>query len=140
MNLKQLVAANIRYQRKQQGLTQSQAAERIGWTQQAWAAYETGEKSVGIEVLADIARALETTPEALIAVGVRESDLAAAIHEQVKQLPHEEQEELLDLARMKVRRVRERNQRYVTFPATKTKKTRSRQTEKTPEEIIHREP
>lgn len=70
MNPKQLVAANIRYARKQQGLTQYQAAERIGWTQQAWAAYETGEKSIGIEVLADIARALDVTMADLVSVNV----------------------------------------------------------------------
>lgn len=65
---KQIVAANIRFIRKQKGLTQAQAAARIGWTQQAWGPYESGEISMGIEVLSDIARALDTTMSELVSV------------------------------------------------------------------------
>lgn len=70
MNPKQLVAANIRFARKQQGLTQAEAAERIGVIQQTWQTYESGNVSIGIEVLAEIARALDTTMAELVSVNV----------------------------------------------------------------------
>ncbi len=73
MNAKQLVAANIKYARKQLGLTQFEAAERIGVTQPTWQTYESGNVSIGIEVLADIARALETTMSALVDTEIRYS-------------------------------------------------------------------
>lgn len=66
MNPRELFAANMRSFRKRLGLTQTQAGARIGWTQQQWGIYESGEKSPGIEVLFDIARALETTPSMLV--------------------------------------------------------------------------
>ena len=66
MTPKQMVAANIRFLRKGLGLTQKQAAQRIGWEQPTWAEYEKGDKSIGIDVLADIARALETTMSELV--------------------------------------------------------------------------
>lgn len=84
MNVKQLVAANIRYARKQQGLTQSEAAERIGVIQQTWQTYESGNVSIGIEVLSDIARALDTTMAELVSVNI-ESERAAAKKAQAKQ-------------------------------------------------------
>lgn len=77
MNPKEIVAANIRARRKQLGLTQTEAADRIGWKQQAWAPYETGDRSVGVEVLADIAAALETTMSELVSIEIVQSKKVA---------------------------------------------------------------
>lgn len=77
MNPKQLVAANIRYMRKRLFLTQAEAAERIGVTQSTWQTYESGNVSIGIEVLADIARALDVTMADLVSINVESERLQA---------------------------------------------------------------
>lgn len=78
MTPKELVAANIRVIRKRQRLTQGEAATRIGWTQQTWGDYERGDISPGVEVLAQITRALETSMAELVSLNIETSAEASA--------------------------------------------------------------
>lgn len=78
MNPKELVSANIRARRRTLGLSQSETGARLGWTQQGWGMYEKGERSIGVEVLADIARALETTMAELVSNEIVQSKKAQA--------------------------------------------------------------
>lgn len=66
MNSKQIVAASIRARRKELGLTQAQAGARIRITQQSWGEYESGNQSITIETLLEIASALEIDARELL--------------------------------------------------------------------------
>ncbi len=59
MALSALVSARIRQARRELDLTQAEAAERLGISQNAWATYEAGNRSIGIETLERIAEILE---------------------------------------------------------------------------------
>jgi UDP-N-acetylglucosamine 1-carboxyvinyltransferase len=58
VNIKQIVAANIRFKRKQLGLTQANAANQMKVTQQTWQQYESGNQDLRIETLQEIAKTL----------------------------------------------------------------------------------
>lgn len=57
MDIEELVLFRIRKARKQLDLTQLQAAELVGVSQNAWATYENGRRSVSLRMLQRISRA-----------------------------------------------------------------------------------
>jgi transcriptional regulator with XRE-family HTH domain len=60
------LGARIAAQRKDQGITQMQLAEILGVSQQAMNSFEKGRRRVPVSLLPAIARALDTSIEALI--------------------------------------------------------------------------
>jgi len=58
---------------KDQGLTQAALAEQLGIAQQALASYEVGRRRVPVSMLADLARSLGVSIEALLGESVKAS-------------------------------------------------------------------
>lgn len=58
MELMELVSSRIRKARREQELSQADAAQRVGINQQTWGSYETGKRGVSLKMLEKIARAL----------------------------------------------------------------------------------
>lgn len=59
--LRQVVARAIVAERKRRGLTQRQLAERLGWSRQTVTTIEAGDRSVKVEELPAVCRALSVT-------------------------------------------------------------------------------
>lgn len=57
---------NVRTRRKERGLTQAQLASALSVTQPYVAQIESGKRSTALEMLAPLADALGTTPDALL--------------------------------------------------------------------------
>jgi len=64
--IRDVVRENIRRRRAELGLSQIEAAARANIAQPSWARFESGAASPRLEVLADIAVALQTQPDALL--------------------------------------------------------------------------
>ncbi len=60
------IAGNIKSLRKEKGLSQEQMAERLHVTRQTVSAWERGVAQPGLDILGEIAKALETEPEKLL--------------------------------------------------------------------------
>ena len=63
MTERERIGARIAELRKQKGLTQEQLAEKTGFTQSNIWRVETGRYSVGIDILAKLAEALDASVE-----------------------------------------------------------------------------
>lgn len=59
MDIEELAAARIRKARRLRDLSQQEAAELVGVSQNAWATYENGRRGVSLKMLQKIASALE---------------------------------------------------------------------------------
>lgn len=66
MNAKELMVANVRREMKARGLTQTQLAGLCGWPQARLAEVLNSEHRPRVDTLDVIARALDTTPSALL--------------------------------------------------------------------------
>lgn len=66
MDLKDVLAANLRKARSRSGLTQEELAERSGLSSRYIGAIERADVSASVTVLGRIAEALAVEPEALI--------------------------------------------------------------------------
>lgn len=64
--LVRVFAANVKARRKEIGLTQAELAEKAGASQPYIAQMEGGTRCPGVEFLAPLAEALQTTPDALL--------------------------------------------------------------------------
>ena len=64
--LRDTMRSNVKTRRQELGLTQSVAAGKAGLTQAFWAQIESGQRSPRLDILADIATALNTTPDAIL--------------------------------------------------------------------------
>jgi len=65
--LHQTFCSNVRMRRVQLDLTQEDMAERLGISQPAYAAIESGRREPGISVIDKVAKALELPPALLLA-------------------------------------------------------------------------
>lgn len=68
------IGARIATRRKQLGLTQEQAAERAGLTQQFFASVETGAKNIRAESVIRVSRALNVSTDFLLTGAVSDWD------------------------------------------------------------------
>lgn len=66
----------LRAARKAKGLTQAEVAALVGIRQQSYYLYESGKQDPKSEVLADLCRALDVSPDYLLGLDVRESTLS----------------------------------------------------------------
>jgi transcriptional regulator with XRE-family HTH domain len=66
VNAKEILVANIRREMKARGLTQKELANDCGWPQARLAEVLTGEHTPRLDTVDVIARALATTPSALL--------------------------------------------------------------------------
>ena len=57
---------NVRARRKELGLTQRKAAQRIGIAQPTWSLIEANRTAPSLEIVERVARALRTTPDRLL--------------------------------------------------------------------------
>lgn len=64
----QVLRLTLRTERKRRGLTQADVAARCGWPQSVIAKIEQGERRIDVVEFLWLAQALETTPEALLRV------------------------------------------------------------------------
>lgn len=126
VDLRDVTLTRIKRLRNQIGLSQESAGARVNISKQNWARYESGAVGIDLETLQLIARALETTPEALVSLESERSDIASKIIEQVEVLDDNDKEEVLDFVRMKSRRARERSTSYRTEPEIPPKKAQAR--------------
>lgn len=74
--LHKVLCANLKAARLRAGLTQTQVADRMGRKQASYAQWETGLYPPGLDVLADLAEALDVEPHDLL--NPRFAELAAA--------------------------------------------------------------
>ncbi|MFD1775434.1 helix-turn-helix domain-containing protein [Paenibacillus rhizophilus] len=83
-----LVGAKLRYLRKIKGLSQKEAAERVGVTDVYWGAVERGSRNLSVQSLSKLASALEVTVWELFRF--EELEIDTEIHEkrQVAQIAH----------------------------------------------------
>ena len=65
-DLAKTVSQNLFKIRKLKNLTQQEVAKKAGISQQVYAYYETGERSVPLKRLPSVAKALGTTPKELM--------------------------------------------------------------------------
>lgn len=63
------LSARLRARRKALGITQDDAARRVGVKLRTWQRWEKGDTRASLTLLPDLAKALETTPEELLGVG-----------------------------------------------------------------------
>lgn len=68
--LRDTLRSNVKQRRQELGFTQAAAASRAGLTQAFWAQIEAGQRSPRLDILADIATALNTTPDAILSPDV----------------------------------------------------------------------
>lgn len=68
--LRAIFAANLAARRRELGLTQTELAERAGTSHASISRYESGKLGFSDRVLATLAEALQTTPEALLSAGI----------------------------------------------------------------------
>lgn len=64
--LRDTLRSNVKNRRQELGMTQAGAAGKAGLTQAFWAQIEAGQRSPRLDILADIATALNTTPDAIL--------------------------------------------------------------------------
>lgn len=127
MDIYQAIGQRIRKLRRDRGLTQVQLAEQLNVTDGLVGQWETAKRRISIEDLLEVTRILDGSAADILAEAAEEN---ASAHETrsregaarfkassgtilrlisvVEELPMPEQEELLELARIKLRRKRER--------------------------------
>jgi len=64
--LRRILKVNLRARRKELDLTQSEVARRAGISQAYWAQMEAGDRTPQFDLLAQLAEALQTSPDALL--------------------------------------------------------------------------
>lgn len=101
VDIRDLAQVRIKRRRNDLGLSQEAAGARVNIPKQNWARYESGHVGIDLETLQQIARALETTPEALIASEPDFMELPQEIAERSQNLSERDQQELLALIRIK---------------------------------------
>jgi transcriptional regulator with XRE-family HTH domain len=69
-DLQALIATNLRARRQELGLTTTAAAARAGISCAYWSQLESGVRIPSIRLLATLADALATTPDALLCAGI----------------------------------------------------------------------
>jgi transcriptional regulator with XRE-family HTH domain len=66
MDMRRLVGENFARVRRARGLTQEQAAERSGFSQQYLSGLERGQRNPTVVTLFELAEAIGSTPEELV--------------------------------------------------------------------------
>lgn len=59
--------ARVKERRLELGLTQKEAADRVGWSQSTWANMENGRNDPSTSTISQVASALQIEPEELLA-------------------------------------------------------------------------
>ena len=91
---------------KSLGITQREAADRCGIPYATFLNYIQGRTEITLPILRQIARALDTTPEALIATEPEYPPLSQEIAERAQHLSDADLQELLAIIRIKEQRAR----------------------------------
>jgi transcriptional regulator with XRE-family HTH domain len=92
-----IFAERLRQRAVDLGISNAQAARRVGILERRYANYITGEREPDLDMLAKIAKALETTPDYLLGYGEtpdsgKRAQLMARVNSAARMLPNNELE------------------------------------------------
>lgn len=93
----QIFTERLRQRAVDLGISNAQAARRVGILERRYANYITGEREPDLDMVAKIARALETTPDYLLGFGEthdegKRAQLMARVNSAARMLPDNELE------------------------------------------------